>query len=180
VLLRDDETGSYWDHVTGECVHGPLAGAVLPNWGIEVTTVEAALAAAPRLEIFRSRPNLFGRLMGRVMISRQLRGNGLMPWYFYTTMERRDRRLPRMDQGLGVVVGSRAVYYPRSAFGPGIRDDWHGRELRLWIRAADGIPTAAWSDGEKPFQLFTRWYGFSFTYPGCEIYKGASQRSAAP
>jgi len=26
VLLIDDETRTYWDHITGEAVHGPLSG----------------------------------------------------------------------------------------------------------------------------------------------------------
>jgi hypothetical protein len=108
--------------------------------------------------------------MGALMIRRQLRGRGLMPWYFYTTMSPRDRRLARMDQGLGVVEGGRAVFYPLAVIGSGLRDRWHGRELRVFIRDVDRIPSAEWSDGEKPFQLFTRWYGFSFTYPGCEIH----------
>ena len=43
-LLWDYETGSYWDHVTGEALHGPLKGERLKVWGIEVTTVAAALA----------------------------------------------------------------------------------------------------------------------------------------
>jgi hypothetical protein len=30
----------------------------------------------------------------------------------------------------------------------------------------------AWADtGEQPMQLLSRWYGFSFTYAGCEIYE---------
>jgi hypothetical protein len=134
-----------------------------------VTTAEAALKQDPDLELYRSRPNLFGRVMGALMIWRQLRGRGLMPWYFYTTMQKRDRRRPRMDQGLGVVEGGRAVFYPLSALRGGLRDDWRGRELHVFVRDVDRIPSAEWSDGGRPFQLFTRWYGFSFTYPGCEI-----------
>lgn len=173
VLLRDDETGSYWDHITGECVHGPLSGQRMDeSWGIRVTTVAAALADHPDLQILRSRPNLFGRLMGRVMLTRQIRGGGLMPWYFHTTMTPRDKRRKRMDQGLGVVIDGRAKYYPCSAIKQGIRDHFGERELHVFVRKIDRIPTATWEDGEQPFQLFTRWYGFSYTYPGCEIYSG--------
>ncbi len=28
-LMGDAETGSYWDHITGECVHGALKGSQL-------------------------------------------------------------------------------------------------------------------------------------------------------
>lgn len=127
VLLYDDETGSYWDHITGECVHGPMKGNRLDDaWTITVTTVNAALAADPELVLLRSRPGLFGRLMGWFMLKGQIRGSGMMPWYFYTTMEKRDRRRDRMDQGLGVVVDGRAVYYPHGHRGSG-----RGRHSRL-------------------------------------------------
>ncbi len=28
-LLRDEESGTYWDHMTGEAVYGPLVGSTL-------------------------------------------------------------------------------------------------------------------------------------------------------
>ena len=144
-------------------------------WNIDVTTVAAALARDPSIRLQRSRPNLFGRVMGWVMLQTQIRGSGLMPWYFHTTMTKRDQRRPRMEQGLGVVVGGRAVFYPRAeiergGIQSGTVDVWDGRELKLRIREEDRIPTAEWADGERPFQLFSRWYGFSFTYPNCEVF----------
>jgi len=27
------------------------------------------------------------------------------------------------------------------------------------------------TEEERPNQLFTRWYGFAYTFPGCEVYK---------
>lgn len=156
--------------MTGEALYGPLEGARLPGWPIDLTTVEAAMKRDPSLELSLSRPSLFGRAMGWFMVKRQIAGRGFMPWYFHATMQRKDRRRRRMDQGLGVVVEGRARYYPRAAIGAGILDDWSGRELRVFTRDLDRIPTAEWSDGTRPFQLFTRWYGFSFTHPGCEIF----------
>ena len=76
-----------------------------------------------------------------------------------------------MDQGLGVVVEGRARYYPLSTIrGREVTDDWAGHLLRLHISDEDGLPAAVWEDDTRPFQIFTRWYGFSFTYPGCEIH----------
>ena len=40
----------------------------------------------------------------------------------------------------------------------------------------DKVPAAIWEDESRPFQLFTRWYGFSYTYPGCDIW-GAEEGS---
>jgi len=39
--MRDEETESLWDHITGECFDGPLIGERLAFWGVEMTTVEA-------------------------------------------------------------------------------------------------------------------------------------------
>ena len=174
VLLSDDETRSYWDHITGECVHGELRGAKFENWGVEVTTVEAALKRDAQIELSISKPPLLARLALPLM-KRVVRGKGFMPPFFHATMQEKDRRRPRQESGLGVVVGARARFYPRGSVAGGVTDDWAGRPLRVWIDDVDGIPKAEWASGaesgERPFQLFTRWYGFSFTYPGCEIFE---------
>ncbi|MFQ5876397.1 MAG: DUF3179 domain-containing (seleno)protein [Acidobacteriota bacterium] len=181
ILLIDDETRTYWDHITGEAVRGPLRGRRLESWAVRMTTAGAALAGDPDLAISRSGRGLLARWLGG-LARWQVRGRGLMPFFFHRTMEPKDRRRPTMDQGLGVVVGTRARYYPLEALRAGARagtgapaglaDDWSGRRLRLFIDPADRIPAAEWEDGGRPFQIFTRWYGFSFTYPGCEIYRG--------
>ena len=35
------------------------------------------------------------------------------------------------------------------------------------IQAADGTVRA----GEQPLQMFTRWYGFALTFPGCQVFE---------
>lgn len=53
---------------------------------------------------------------------------------------------------------------------------WRGDRLQLdngltyaggGFRDANGNPV----NPDRPLQLFTRWYGFSFTFPGCEIHR---------
>ena len=71
----------------------------------------------------------------------------------------------------------RAKFSPLRAIpASGLEDDWHGRILHLWRGELDGAPRARWLDtGQEPMQLLSRWYGFSFTYPGCEIYRESSE-----
>jgi hypothetical protein len=78
-----------------------------------------------------------------------------------------------LTQGLGVIVGNKAKYYPMNRIpADGIWDIWLGRKLRVQRGAIDGVPRASWQDtNEEPLQLLTRWYGFSFTYPRCEIFE---------
>ena len=84
-----------------------------------------------------------------------------------------DNRLPEGEQGLGVMTDDHhAKFYPLRSLGAGpVADDWLGRTLTITLGEVDGIPSARWADdGKAPMQLLTRWYGFAFTYPDCEIY----------
>jgi hypothetical protein len=170
VLLIDDETRTYWDHITGAALHGPLAGRRLETWSVAVTTVAAALKDSPDITVSLSgkmslRARLFSLLHRRTIGTR-----GFLPPLFLVTMGKADDRLPRMAQGLGVAEAGRARFYPAAAIGTGIQDSWDGRTLRVAFGPVDGVPFAGWEDGGRPFQMFTRWYGFSYTFPGCEIF----------
>ncbi len=81
-----------------------------------------------------------------------------------------DDRLPEWTHGLGVVVNKKARFYPMSMIGDGIIDAWAGRELKLGLGPIDRVPFAEWENGERPLQMFSRWYGFSATFPVCQIY----------
>ena len=168
VLLIDDETGTYWDHITGRAVHGPLKGARLETWGIELETAASAAARAPETRLSRSRRHpVLAWLLG---VARGIWGVlGRPPPFFPATMAAVDPRLPQMTMGLGVVAGE-ARFYPLRAIGDGIDDAWHGRRLRVALGPGDRIPRAVWADdGTRPLQLFSRWYGFVLTYPNCAL-----------
>lgn len=89
-------------------------------------------------------------------------------------MDEVDDRLPEMTQGLGVVVGDRARFYPLTALDAdtehGIDDGWDGQTLHVGRNPIDRVPFATWANGSRPFQLFTRWYGFVLTFPTCDAY----------
>ena len=47
-LMKDEETGTFWDHMTGKAVYGPLAGESLAvEAGLVQTTVEQVLRTTP-------------------------------------------------------------------------------------------------------------------------------------
>lgn len=170
VILTDDETNSYWDHITGQAVHGALEGSQLKTWGIEMTTVKAALKNEPDLLVLRSHQ--------RPIVSRFMRilhwifgKTGFLPPFFVKTMAQVDPRLSSMTLGLGVVVDEEARFYPQKAIDESIVDDWHGQPLKIGIDEIAGVPYATWEDGTRPLQLFLRWYGFVLTFPNCSLYK---------
>jgi hypothetical protein len=172
-VLADYETYTHWDHITGEAFAGPLAGTRLDVWSIQMTTVAAAQAAYPGLEVSISRSRSFKKRLAQWMYPRFIHGRVLFPWFFYASLsEPIDPRLDKMTQGLGVIVGGQAKFYPmRLITEVGIHDDWQGRTLHITCGLLDGVPHARWAGtDEEPMQLLTRWYGFSFTYPNCEVY----------
>lgn len=173
-ILADRETRTHWHHITGEALAGPLAGYQLEVWPVHMTTVAAALAERPDLTVsFSSYHGLRGKLAQK-LYPHFIHRNVWLPGFFYASMsEPIDPRLDKLTQGLGVIVGKKAKYYPLSRIPPdGIRDQWLGRILRVTRGAISSVPHARWQDAdEEPMQLLSRWYGFSFTYPHCEVYE---------
>ena len=113
-IMWDEETGTYWNHMTGEGLYGPLAGARLPVHNVLHSTVEQTLALDPDALIAISSHERAQRGRGRRggsgggLMSRARRGlSGL----FLGTIEEEDGRRPQMDVGLGVWMGEEARYY---------------------------------------------------------------------
>lgn len=174
VLLIDDESRTYWDHITGRAVHGPLEGALMEVWGIAITSVQAALRDDPRLLLYRSKQNFGGRIMS-FAAKHNLLGEKFPPG-FRPTMGKPDTRLPEMEMGLGVIGDAVQRFYPLSAIRSGIDDEIEGKPVKIAISTFDGVPSAFFADKTRPLQLFTRWYGYSYTFPGCQIYERSRSR----
>ena len=201
VLLGDKETKSYWHHITGESLYGPLAGKKIPVQNIFHTTVEEALENYPDIHVaisdarMREGVGVLGRL------GRELRKR------FLNTMGKADTRREDMDIGLGIWTGDEARYYPYDEVrtsGNVIFDTFAGRRMVVFY-APDALAllavhtdatSATWegddlhlssgqvvrrgilyeADGSRseidvPMQVFTRWYGFYLTWPKTEVYE---------
>jgi len=172
-VLADRETRSHWDHITGEAFAGPLTGTRLAVWSIQMTTVAAAQAEHSSLEVSTSGFRSFKKRLAQWLYPRFIHGRVLFPWFFYASLsEPIDPRLDKLTQGLGVIAGGQAKFYPLDSIAEGgINDAWQGRTLHINCGALDGVPHAVWLDTNKePMQLLTRWYGFSYTYPNCGVY----------
>lgn len=167
-VFADRETGSIWNHLTGECLHGEFEGTVLPVRPPEQYTLRDLRSAKPDCQVLLSKQSLQERLMGRLM-PRMLNLIGeRMPKRLRLTMTEVDSRLPKLTIGLAIQVGSDIRFYPRAAIHDSMEDELGG--ARLTFHDAD-IPYALNERGERPFQLMIRWYGFNLTYPDGTLYE---------
>jgi hypothetical protein len=137
-LMMDEESGTFWDHMTGEAVYGPRVGTSLEVSNLRQTTVAQVLGEAPDAMIAISERSMrrdedmgLGGLLSRV-------GRGLNRM-FSSTVDAEDDRLPTMDLGMGVWEGESARYYPYDrvvAEGRAVLSTFRGRRLLVYLDPA--------------------------------------------
>jgi len=138
-----------------------------------MTTVAAALLECPDITVSPSNQRGFRKYLAQRLYPHFINDKVWLPGFFYASMnELIDPRMEKLTQGLGVIVDKKAKFYPINRIPLiGLQDHWLGRILYVQRGAIDGVPRAKWKDtNEEPMQLLSRWYGFSFTYPNCEIF----------
>ena len=210
-MMSDDETGSVWEHVTGECIRGSLQGAQVQTRPAQYLTAAQLVEAVPDARIALSRASLSSRLLNVLLLRRMLRPAGYMPGVFRLSMTKRDKRLPELELGLGIWMNGQARFYPMRTIKSqqnALLDTLGQQQVVIYIDPATGTPAAhrttaqiqGW-DGDalmfdsgerirngqvlnaaseqrsldRPNQQFTRWYGFSYMFPTCEIISMATE-----
>jgi len=148
VLMADEQTGSYWNNLTGVCLHGAMAGASLERLNTLLQMrAEAALIAYPDALVAvmdamsedeiatAERWNSTYRVPEVPKI-----GEGLL-----ATGGTEDTRLPRYDMGLGVWTSQTQRYYAMSQLYANhniILDRVDGRGVVILLDEEIGLPTA--------------------------------------
>ncbi|MBK8025120.1 MAG: DUF3179 domain-containing protein [Chloroflexi bacterium] len=208
MLIWDEETGSYWQHIRGEGLHGPSAGAQLRSLAVtrQMSASEAARQAGALLvqHDLSEAQQRFSRSMEKMRSNPATVEAGIAATF---AVGAEDTRRPRFELGLGVWGESGALFVPVSTLhaqnnaavtrfgGRGLvvylAEDaispaavyvetetarWEGDTLRVdggrFIRndgLYDSKEEAAPRLAERPTQLLVRWFGFSFTFPGCAV-----------
>lgn len=210
-LLSDERTGTYWNHLTGEAVYGPLAGERLQQENVLHTTVAQVLAEDPdALVAISDHPRAVQRSERGGTLSGLLSRIRDLPDMFTGTIQEEDGRRETMEVGLGIWGDSGARYYSMAVIEENDRalfDTFEGRRVLLYFDPAaralmaqfTDAESASWEgdvlhfstgeriedgvrfteDGsriavERPLQVFTRWYGFSLTFPDTDVYRAGS------
>jgi hypothetical protein len=166
-LLTDYETESYWNHITGRAMYGPLEGAELAVGNLLHMSVEQALATDPDM---------------RVAISdRPIRGEQSRFWPLAkvvpvlsdrarSTMAGEDTRRPTLDVGLGAWTDDEARYYPMehvTAAGDVLFDELAGRRLMVYFDPSGHALAAVYTDATA-----ARWDGRKLTLDTGESIEG--------
>jgi hypothetical protein len=152
VLLADQQTQSYWNHLTGTCLYGPLAGATLERLdALIMMTAGEALAAYPDAQVavidsmtdeekaIAERWNQVYRLPVEPAY-----GEGLL-----RTIADEDNRLPRHDMGLGIWTPTTQRYYSITWLYQQqgvIVDEVDGQRVAILLDEEVGLPVALYAD----------------------------------
>jgi hypothetical protein len=158
VLIADQETGSYWNHLTGSCLHGPLAGAALKRLSslAQMRAGEAAHAhpnallaiiedMSAEISATASRWNRVYRLAENPSYGQEL----------LATLKEEDTRRPRHDMGLGVWTSTTQRYYPITTLYAQqnvIIDTVDGRGIVVIFNDEVGLPEVFYADARHVTQ----------------------------
>ncbi len=135
-LLRDEESGTFWDHLTGEAVYGPLVGSTLEVSNLMQTTVAQVLGQDPgALVALSDRAPM--QIDENMSLAGLLRRTGQrLSQMFGSTVAREDNRMPTMDLGMGVGDGEEARYYSYDRVtgkGNVVLDELAGRPVAVYL-----------------------------------------------
>lgn len=149
-LIEDLQTRSYWDHTTGECIHGPLRGRQLEHGApLRYLSAETTRQRHPQAQLALSRPNLRQRVFQRTILRRMLREEGHLPGVFAASMTKDDERRPRMELGLGVWWPGVSRFYPTEALrqrGGAVLDTLGERRVLVFNDPGGYAPVAVHTD----------------------------------
>ncbi len=150
VLLADRQTGSYWDHLTGECIYGELEGTVLrqlstmnhSNAGQVLKLYPDAKFVITALTPDKAQLEDFAESL-RIAVEPQ--------WFpqILGSLDVEDARLPRFEMGLGVWTNSTARFYPfktMHALNNILFDEIDGQRLLVYVDPDTTNPSALFTD----------------------------------
>lgn len=153
--MRDTETETLWSHITGEGLHGELAGHRMPISNLLQMNASQALALDPETQVAISdRPGRARRAIWKIAFSRLRADNpdARLRRMFRNTLGTEDTRRPRMDLGLGVWSDKARKYYPVETLREHDRtiiDEFDGRTLLVYLDPLTSTPAAIYTDASE-------------------------------
>ena len=110
-IMRDEETGSWWQQVSGECIFGPLKGRKLRNFEHDELTYATWKREGEQGRVLRPDPKLLAENKYATADWEQR----MQSVPVATTLPDPDAQLPARTLVVGVEAGGRAKAYPVDA-----------------------------------------------------------------
>ena len=133
--MRDAETGTLWNHITGEALYGELVGHRLPVSNLLQMNVSQALALDSDMAVAISDLRDDGSRFDNEELDARFAG----------TLGEEDLRRPRMDLGVGVWIERIERFYPVEIIrrqGNALIDELDGRNVLVYVDPQTAIPAA--------------------------------------
>ncbi|MBL9099694.1 MAG: DUF3179 domain-containing protein [Myxococcales bacterium] len=137
-LMRDEQTGSFWQQVSGECVAGPLRGERLRRVHSDELTLAQFAAEAPGGTVLQPEA---GRDADDYALAWEAQIDRLP-----TVVDTSDTSLAPRDLIAGVAIGGEARAYLASTL----------EQERVIFDEVGGTPVLLWSQGGRALRAFDR------------------------
>jgi len=169
MIMRDNETGSLWQHATGEAIAGPLRGAQLTLLGGELISWGGWKQAQPQTAAALE-PEQWTGLIAKDRVTAVLEKVTSLATVPGKT--RPDGRLPSHEEVVGIVVdGAARAYRLADLRHPeGVLDMVNGRQIQVVYDQAQDV-VHAFADDTPLFSQRTWWMGWYEFHPQTTIYQ---------
>jgi uncharacterized protein DUF3179 len=153
LLIWDEETGSYWQHITGQCLYGTSQGQqlrmVTPTR--QMSAAEAANHSSPLLltSVLTEEQQKLSRAMEKMRANPERLETGIVS----TIGQGEDTRRPRFELGLGVWSSLSSTFFPLTmlyAADSVLMTEFDGRLLLIYQTPGAIAPVAAYLDVRHP------------------------------
>jgi hypothetical protein len=168
MIIRDRETGTLWQHATGEALIGPLKGQQLTLLGGSVMTWGGWKNKFPATQAALE-PKKWRGLFPKAVVSKVIARatSGKVP----TGLSKRDRRLPDHEFVIGITISGQARAYPLRLLQKSstINDHFAGKLICIEHNIAfDRFQVFV--DHEPMLHQRTKWHGWYEFHPTTSIF----------
>ncbi len=156
VLMADDQTKSYWDHLSGKCLVGEHQGKQLERLGsVTSTTAQNAVAKYPNLKIILSQ--IQDDEQDGFNYMNNLRDNWDDDFKSLLIPSKEDDRLPRLTMGLGIWSDHNSKFYSYTKLNANnnmVFDTFADRNILVYLDPHANVPIALFTDAQS-----AHWHG---------------------
>ena len=152
LLMTDKESSSYWDHITGKCLHGKYLNYQLQILhSHEIQTAEELLTTCPDSQYGIPKINFLQKLLSYFQNWKaSIKGEGFLPPGFRKSMMEIDNRLPEMEMGIGIWNDNHlSKFYTLKVIkenGKQIIDTFYNHNVLIYISPLNKNPIAIYVD----------------------------------